>query len=288
MTEAAPVSVPPEPDGGSAAQPLAAERTPEWEYVPEGWRPEDPRIAGWEHPSVAETQLAKWPDFLRAVRGTSPLGVYHEAASIGSEDPAAHNFVLAFAYVLARAAAGRGSISVLDWGGGIGHYAAIARAVLPEIRIEYTVLDLPGACAAGRRVQPEVRFESDAAECLSRRYDLVFASGSLQYAADWRGVLGQFAAVAGRWVFLSRTPFVDGAPSFVVVQRPWSAGGYRTEYLSRVFNRADLLAAAGAVGLTLEREFLMVGERVAAVGAPGPFEYRGFLLRPTGAEPGSP
>jgi putative methyltransferase (TIGR04325 family) len=252
---------------------------PEWEYVPEGWRPDDPRVVGWEHPSIVETQLRKWPDFVRAVQSTQPLGVYHEAAQVDSENPVAHNFVLAFAYVLARAAAGRNSLSVLDWGGGVGHYAVIARATLPEVQIDYTVLDLPGLCSAGRTLLPDVRFTSDAEECLSRRYDLIFASGSLQYAADWQGLLRRFANSAERWVFLNRTPFVNG-PSFVVVQRPHSAGGYQTEYLSRVFNRDELLSEAAAAGLAIEREFLMPGERVAAVGAPEPFEHRGFLLRP--------
>ncbi|HYF06883.1 MAG TPA: methyltransferase, TIGR04325 family, partial [Acetobacteraceae bacterium] len=258
---------------------------PEWEHVPEGWRADDPRRLGWNHPSVAETQRRKWPGFLETLQGTRPLGIYHEAARIGSEDPAAHNFVLAFAYVLARAAAGRNAVSVLDWGGGIGHYAAIARAVLPEVRLDYTVLDLPDLCATGRELLPDVRFVSDAGAWSSRRYDLVFASGALQYADDWRAVLNAFAAASARWVFLSRTPFVEEAPGFVVVQRPHSAGGYRTEYLSRVFNRPELLAAAAEADLELEREFLMVGERVAAVGAPAPFEYRGFLFavrRPAG------
>jgi putative methyltransferase (TIGR04325 family) len=255
---------------------------PEWEYVPEGWRTDDPRAAGWEHSSIVRTQLSKWPEFVHAVQSTKPLGVYHEAADISSDNPVAHNFVLAFAYVLARAATGRSSLSVLDWGGGIGHYAVIARATLPEVSIDYTVLDLPSLCAAGRTVLSDVHFTSDAEECLSHHYDLIFVSGSLQYAADWQRLLRRFAASAGRWVFLSRTPIARG-PSFVVVQRPHSAGGYQTEYLSRVFNREELLSAAEAAGMTLEREFLMPGEVVAAVGAPEAFVYRGFLLRPVAA-----
>ncbi|WP_279387772.1 methyltransferase, TIGR04325 family [Roseicella frigidaeris] len=260
--------------------PAPAPRPPEWEYVPEGWQPGDPRASGWDHPSIAETQLAKWPGFLAVLHSTTPLGIYHEAAQIGSEDPAAHNFILVFSYVLARAAAGRKRISVLDWGGGIGHYAAIARAVLPEIEIDYTVCDRPSLCEAGRQVLPEVRFVSDPAECFARRYDLVLASGSLQYVHDWQAQFRQLAAAAEGWMFLSRTPFVRSPSSFVVVQRPWSADGYRTEYLTHVFSHAALVTAAQAAGLVLEREFMMIGERVAAAGAPEPFEYRGFLLRP--------
>jgi glycosyltransferase involved in cell wall biosynthesis len=124
----------------AAAEPVAAvQLRPEWEYVPEGLPPNDSSATGWDHPSVIETQRRKWPEFVRAIQSTNPLGVYHEAAHIESENPAAHNFVLAFAYVLARAAVGRRSLSVLDWGGGLGHYAVIARATLPEVSIEYTL-----------------------------------------------------------------------------------------------------------------------------------------------------
>lgn len=280
-------ALPPTAEPASLVPVPALQPLPEWEHVPEGWRSDDPRGKGWEHPSVVEAQQCKWPTFIEAVQSTKPLGVYHEAAHISSENPAAHNFVLAFAYVLARAAVGSGSLSVLDWGGGLGQYAVIARNTLPEVCIEYTVFDLPGVCAAGRELLSDVRFSSDAEACLAQRYDLIFASGSLQYAADWCDLLARFATSAKRWVFLSRTPFVDASPSFVVVQRPHSAGGYHTEYLSRVFNRPELLAEAAAAGLDLEREFMMVGERVAAAGAPAPFEYRGFLLRPAGLRQGN-
>lgn len=191
-------SVPP------AAEPAAGPQLrPEWEYVPGGLPLNNAPATGWEHPSVIETQQRKWPAFVQAVRSTNPLGVYHEAADIESENPAAHNFVLAFAYVLARAAVGRRSLSVLDWGGGLGHYAVIARAVMPEVSVDYTVFDLPALCAAGQEVLPDVHFTSNAEACLSRRYDLIFASGSLQYAADWQNLLRRFATSSQDWVFLS-------------------------------------------------------------------------------------
>jgi putative methyltransferase (TIGR04325 family) len=284
--------VPPAAEVEAPPSPTPPAPPAEWEYVPEGWRPDDPRGLGWDHPSVVETQLRKWPDFVAAVRSTRPLGVYHEAAVIDSEHPSAHNFILAFAYVLARAAAaaparpdGTRRLSVLDWGGGLGHYAVIARAVLPEVALDYTVFERPGAAEAGRGLLPDVTFSSDAEACLSRRYDLVFASGSLQYAVDWQGLLRRFAQAAEGWVFLSRTPYVDGTAGFVVVQRPHSAG-YTTDYLSRVFNRGELLAQAEAAGLALDREFLMIWERVEAVGAPAPFEYRGYLFRAQSAAGG--
>jgi len=52
--------------------------SPEWEYIPEGWRSKDPRIKGWNVESILETQRSKWPEFQRSVQRNGPLGVAHE------------------------------------------------------------------------------------------------------------------------------------------------------------------------------------------------------------------
>ena len=72
-------------------------------------------------------------------------------------------------------------------------------------------------------------------------------------------------------------------PSFVVLQR---AHRYRfeSEYLSWVFNRAELLAAAADVGVELVREFVL-GYRPLVVGAPEQDETWAYHFRrpgPTG------
>ena len=258
------------------ARPL---RTPEWSYIGERWPTGDPRAEGWHHQSVVDAQRDRWAAFVAAIQSTAPPGVSHEATRIESTDPSAHNAIMTFAYVLARAAGTRSSIAVLDWGGGLGYYAAIARALLPCIALHWTVKEIPAVCDEGRRLNPDVTFTSDADAALSRRYDLVFASNSIQYAEDWRTLLVHLANAAERWIFLTRVPLVERAASFVVSQRPHHVG-YRTEYLSWMFNRGELLAHASAVGLVLEREFLMVSERNEGVaGAPEANDNRGFLFR---------
>ena len=157
---------PPEPE---AAEP------PEWEYVPEGFsRP----TAGWDAGRVAEAYRAKWPQWVEALQGTGPLGVYHEARAgqrLDREDMAAHNMLISFAYALARAAHGRERVSVLDWGGGLGHYAILARAVLPGVEYEWHCREVPSVARAGTKVNPEVTFHEDDG-CLERGYDLVLVS----------------------------------------------------------------------------------------------------------------
>src|SRR5205814_1473746 len=85
------------------------------------------------------------------------LGLNHEAPVAEIEraaDLSAHNLLVSFGYVLALTARDRDGISVLDWGGGIGHYYALGRALLRGVEIEYTSRDLPLLSARGRELLP--------------------------------------------------------------------------------------------------------------------------------------
>ena len=255
---------------------------PEWEYVPEGWAREDsdPKVRGWDVDEIVESYRRRWPSFVRALEGSGPLGIAHEVVgdTVATEDRAAHNTLVSFAYALALAAGGRERVSVLDWGGGIGHYLLVSRAVLPGIEIDYHCQDVPKLAALGRELFPEARFVSDES-CFDRSYDLVLASGSLQYSRDWAAALAKLAGAARGYLSVTRLPVARVSPSFVVVQRPY-AYGYGTEYLGWVVNRDELVAAAEAAGQGLVRE-LLVEASLSAEGAPeSPVEHRGFLFRP--------
>ena len=257
---------------------------PEWEFVPEGWdraRSEEAAApGGWQAEEVARSYAAKWPLFLEAVAGTGPLGVGHEVptgAAITRESTSDQSAVLAYAYALSRAAAGSTRLSVLDWGGALGHFYVLARRLFPDLEFDYHCRELPAVCDEGRRLLPEVTFH-DSDECLNRRYDLVLASNSLQYDEDWPERLRRLASVAERRLFLTRVPVVREAESFVTLQRA-QAYGYGTEYLGWVFNREELIEAAVGAGLALEREFVLVSGWPVAGTPEGPSEY-GYLFAP--------
>jgi putative methyltransferase (TIGR04325 family) len=246
------------------------EPLPEWEYVPEGWERE---AKGWAVDSVARGYRDKWPDYVAAIEAPNPLGVHHETAHVTVGDPGAHNMLVTFAYVVALAARGRERLSVLDWGGGLGHYHVLARSAVPGLEFEYHVKETSATAAAGAKVSPAVVFHDDDL-CLDRRYDLVVASSSLQYAPDWQTLLGRLADATEQHLYVARVPVALEAGSFVVIQRPY-VHGYDTEYLGWVLNRGELLAAAG---LPLAREFLL-DARFSAEGAPeNPVEHRSFLF----------
>ena len=265
----------PEPDVTVELEP------PEFEYVQEGWAR---HVTGWDGGTVADAYLAKWPEWTAALEGPGPLGVYHEARTgetLRRDDMAAHNMLVSFAYVLARAAHDREAISVLDWGGGLGHYAALAQAVMPEVRFDWHCREVPSVVHAGQGANPDVTFHADDS-CLERTYDLVVASSSLQYEPDWASLLLRLGTAAARFLLVTRVPIALDASSFVVLQR--AAGyGYGTEYLGWVVSRDELLAEAAAVGLELDRE-LLLDAWLSAQGAPeDPIGHRGFLFRPIGA-----
>jgi putative methyltransferase (TIGR04325 family) len=249
---------------------------PEWEYVPEGWaRP----AKGWDTEAIVAAYRERWPSYVAALAAPRPLGVYHEVVageSVEENDREAHNMLVSFAYVLARVARGRNRISMLDWGGGLGHYLALSRAVLPDLQVEYHCRELPAVAAAGRDLFPEAFFYSDDS-CLVRRYDLVLASSSLQYSETWQETLQDLAAATHSYLYATRVPLALRVPSFVVLQRAYRYG-YETEYLGWVLNRGELLEQAEFAGLSLLREFLLFGQ-IDAEGAPErPVEHRGFLF----------
>lgn len=259
---------------------------PEWEYVPEGWaRQRGHPLVGWDLAAVGDAHRAIWNRWLQAVAGTGPLGVdfwrYMREAQRGGEFDRnlgwAHNHVMTFGYVLARTAQARETISILDWGGGVGQYYPLARALLPDVHIDYHCKDMPILNEIGRELVPEATFFDDDS-CLARRYDLVFASGSLQYVEDWQNALRGLAGATQRHLFLTRTPTVAESPSFVVVQRAQSYG-FGTDVLEWFLNRDEILDCAAGAGLRLVREFVML-DQTPASGAPEQARYRGFLFEP--------
>jgi putative methyltransferase (TIGR04325 family) len=252
---------------------------PEWAHVgpswPEGLADEGP---GWNETSVRDAYARKWPAFVAALDDPGPLRASPEAPASRQVDLAHHNTTMVFAYCLALAARERPSLSMLDWGGGMGHYALLARALVPGIELRYTCRDLPILVDEGARLLPDDEFTADDA-CLDRSYDFVLASSSLQYSRDWRGVLDRLAGAAAGSVLVTRLPVVEVAPSFVFQQRP---PDYGTQYPGWCINRAELLTAARACGLGLVREFDL-GFAPDIAGAPEQNSFGAFLFRPAAA-----
>lgn len=254
----------------------------EWEYVPEGWRiaQTDSRIKGWDVDSVLQVYEAKWPSFVKNLEGALPLAISHESSSSAGSDPIFHNVIMSYAYALALASRLKSSISMLDWGGGIGHYYLISQSLIPDLEIDYHCKDVPVLAVHGRELFPRAHFYTDDS-CLARQYDFVLASTSLHYSHDWANALKGLIRATRGYVFVTQLPIIRESPSFVMIQRPY-AYGYNTEYLGWCLNRLEFLECARAAGAQLVREFI-IGYRPLIHGAPEQCEYRGFLFRSQGS-----
>lgn len=247
---------------------------PEWEYAP-GARVGAAGPGGWNTASVVDAELRKWPRFLELTAGASPLGIAHEAVELRNDDANAQCVVTAFGCVLHAAAAGKKSLSILDWGGGLGHYRVFAHALAPDLEILYHCKDTSFFCEAARPLHPGAIFFSNENEALAKRYDLVIASSSLQYSADWKRDLARLAAVTP-YLYLARVPLVEKVPTFPVLQRAHRYG-YATEYAGFFFNRCEFLETAARCGLETVREFVDL-ERFSVPGAPEQCKVGGFFF----------
>ena len=246
----------------------------EWEVAKAGW---DTPSRGWNVESVAAVQARRWPRYVEALRGTSPVTIARESDTGHVADLIGHNAAMMFGYVLMTVARGKPRISVLDWGGAFGHYALLARALTPDLSIDYTVYDVPRVVEEGRRLNRDVKFVDAREEALSREYDLVMASSSIWYERDWRSVVRDLAQAAGA-LYVCRMAFVFQSPSIVAMQRPMRGASYATEYLCWILNRDEFVEHVAACGMTLVREFVMEdGPSIRHLDEQP--VYRGFLFR---------
>lgn len=224
---------------------LSADR---FEYAPDGWatRVPDPDEF-WS--SFLPQERAMYEELTARIRaGQSPLATQSDE----------HVKYLTYAFGLALAARERSTMSVLDYGGNLGEYYWIGRAVVPGIELDYHCKELPGVAAAGEVLNPDVTWHTDDS-CLNRTYDMVMLCSTLECVPHWRETLRDAAAAAQRYLFIPAVSTVTTVPSFVGRQRT----GGRTHLLN-LLNRAELTTIIEDGGLQLQQEFAIGGHPMIA------------------------
>lgn len=244
---------------------------PRFRYAPDPGNGDRPG-GGWNEERVVAEERAKWAAFDALLASTQPLGFSHEEQRIAdSRNLYHHNVNLAFAYALALAAGSTAKVSVLDWGGGLGHYYKLARALFPDLELDYHVKEVAAVAAAGKAHLPSVTWHSDQ-RCLDADYDLVLVNGSLQYMEDWDGFLASAARSVRRYLLLTRVPVVQKTRRYAAIQ-----SAYGTEMIHWQFNERELLRVMASTKLRLVREILVGGSPYIR-GAPEQPEMRGWLF----------
>ena len=227
---------------------------------------------GWNTPRAGGGNEAYWTRFISRERAWCERLI----ARVRADDPvlASDDAILgylAFGYVLALAARQQDTITVLDYGGNLGEYYWISKALLPGVKLEYHCKELPAVAAAGRDLTPDVIWHTDD-RCLDDTYDLVLFSASLPYLQDWQAVLRQAAGATRQYLFLADTPSVREVPTYVITQR---SGGVIT--LGYLFNRSEIVDTVQRAGLRLIRDFTM-GPHAPVANAPEQPLYAGLLF----------
>jgi putative methyltransferase (TIGR04325 family) len=251
-----------------------AQPKPFLEYAPDGWKTREAssEIKGWNVESVIQIEESKWQVFCNNCLGTGPLGFSHEHTDLTQvRNVSFHNVHMTYAYVLALVTHLKADLSILDWGGALGHYYQLGRSLVPDVAIDYHCKEVPAMVDAGKRLNPEVHWYTDET-CLNRTYDLVMNNSSLQYMRDWPETLRRLARAANEYLFLGRMPIADKGPTFFAIQRV-----YETEMIHQQFNQEEFLAIVEAEGFRVVREF--VGERFSIDNAPEQCELRSWLFK---------
>lgn len=244
-------------------------------YAPQGWQAAVPPGDGHEARAIVETDIAEWNSswgpFMRRLEAQGSLALpVNEFPFQSYLDQLSF---MQYAYVFALASREVRTLRVLDYGGGLGCYYCVARAVLPGVAIEYHCKEVPAMAREGRRLNPEVVWHEDES-CLDQAYDLVIFGSSLQYMRQWRQQVKLAARATTRYAYFADIPIVTGVPGYLALQR---LRGATMPY--QVLNKADLLAALSDAGLCLLREIPESGH-ICIAGAPEQPRYYGCLLRP--------
>lgn len=160
------------------------------------------------------------------------------------------------AVVAATVAAARGSVRILDFGGGLGLAYAPVRESLPQpTPFRLDVVEGKRLCEAGRDLfkdQPDVCFHEEL-ETVQQQPDIIHLGSALHYVEDWRGLLRRLSGLRPAWLLVTDLP----AGSF---QTYATAQNY---YDSRIpvwfFNLEELLQQVASCGFALAHRGISLG-----------------------------
>jgi putative methyltransferase (TIGR04325 family) len=124
-----------------------------------------------------------------------------------------------FLAIAALVASLRGSVTVVDFGGGLGAaYIYLVDSLPASAIVRYHVVDLPRTCEEGRALFHAYRNIEFHTEIPSGSIpDIIYASGALQFARDYQKTLEELAHLGAAFVVCTELP-ADHIPTFATLQ----------------------------------------------------------------------
>lgn len=170
---------------------------------------------------------------------------------------ALEHYIVPIAVLAGAVASRQGNVSILDFGGGIGVNYINVRAALPkQLRVQYDIVD---SASNGERFE-SLLGQSDACRFRTRldpdtRYDIVFASSTLQYISEWKQVLSLLGNMARGWLVLPRLPVTTGQTFAVRQQINFVSGPHSGKSAGAtphwIFNRDEIDGLLRGQGLIM-------------------------------------
>jgi putative methyltransferase (TIGR04325 family) len=113
----------------------------------------------------------------------------------------------------------KGSVSVLDFGGGAGvDFIYLRNSLSDHIAFDYHVIEVPIMCERAGALYPEeprIHFHTRLPD--ARAFDVVYLSTSLQYVDDYEGLLGDLIRYDPHYLFFSSLN-AGGFPTYASAQ----------------------------------------------------------------------
>lgn len=116
---------------------------------------------------------------------------------------------------------GRRVLRVLDFGGALGEHFLLVRHLLPELQIErWLVCETPLIVEAAAQLPQQAALQfchtiPEPPAAPGKAFDLVIASGSLQFVADPAQTFADLAALEAPYMYISRFPLWPGSEDVV-------------------------------------------------------------------------
>jgi putative methyltransferase (TIGR04325 family) len=167
-------------------------------------------------------------------------------------------------------------LSILDFGGGLGHYYQITKIKLLETQINFNCIEMPSMAKIGKLVNPDVHWYTDESYA-KKTYDLVMVNGSLQYMREWQSTLKKLADLASDYMLISRLPVAKNNQRGYVAMQIYNGA----KLLIYIFSHAEILQAFGALGFDIVEEAI-VEDPTYVRNAPEQFEVKGWILKRSG------
>ena len=206
--------------------------------------------------SVSHKVLTEWPDINDQSDWAKPEVVarFRRELETASDMNVIKQSPIVLDNLIALSRTGLPEATLLDFGCGNGIYKLILASFPQTARWRYVGADNAELVKLCRTMHPGTRFEpmkeGSRIPFPDKEFDIVMASGVLQYVKDYVAILSEFRRITNNYVLISRLPVCKHTCPQVVLQTVFHTDGVE-RHVAHVFNREMLEACFRSTGFSM-------------------------------------